>query len=335
MRLRASALAMVFLPAFLAAAPALAQSDAALRDALDRFQEGLEAAAAANQKNDMAKWEEARVKFLEAYAVVRRPSLVYNLAYSEERLGRAQDAIGHYREYLATSDKPKEAEARTRLAALLQGFGQIKIEAPADAVLEVDGKATPTRAPLADTVVVTPGKHHVVARLADKTAEGDAEVTAGHTAAVSLAWPELKKKPSTAKLVTVGGLGVLGVAGLVTAGVLQASAGSKASRQKELQEGYPVDSCTTNPGDPRCVELQSVTDARHSNSVGAGVALGLGLGFVGATVATWFLWPDQAVPADSSKPAPAGATHATSPAPSHFTMRVAPTLQGFLAFGTF
>lgn len=319
MRLRASALALVVVPALLASAPAFAQSDAALRDALDRFQEGLEASAAANQTNDPAKWEESRVKFLEAYAVARRPSIAYNLAYSEERLGRTMDAIGHYREYLAARDKPKEAEARTRLAALLQAYGQIRVEAPSDAVIEVDGRATPTRAPLADTVVVAPGKHHVVARLADLVASRHAEVAVGQTATVSLTWPDPKRKPPVAKIVTASGLGVLGVVGLVSAGILKAQEGSAASRQRELQAGYGVDSCAASPADARCADLTKAADSRRSNDIGAGVALGLGLGFLGAAAATWFLWPDPSVPADVKKPA----------------VHVAPTLHGFLAFGTF
>jgi hypothetical protein len=56
------------------------QQDAATRDAMARFNEGL-------ALHDQGKDEDARTKFLQAYAIVKRPSILFNLARSEQLSG--------------------------------------------------------------------------------------------------------------------------------------------------------------------------------------------------------------------------------------------------------
>ena len=325
MKLGASALALFLAAAVTAAGPARAQSDAALRDALDRFQEGMDAAAVANETGSTAKWEEARVKFLEAYAVVRRPSLVYNLAYSEERLGRGKEAVDHYREYLAFADKPKEAEARKRMAALLDALGQRQPEAPEHSPVTVDGAAVPGEPPFRETVVVKPGAHVVVARVGPRRAEKTVQVGAGQTERVTLELPETseRRQPSLRKILTTGGLAAVAVGAFITAGVMKAQEGSAASRQSELKGQEPANACALAPSD-RCTELLVVGQDRERYDIGAGVALGVGLALAGGAVATWFLWPNtEPVSEDNAGPRQARA------------IRVVPTLGGALVEGRF
>ena len=290
----------------LAVAPdARAQSAAALQDAMNRFEEGLDAAAAAHRTGDPAKWEEARVKFQQAYAVVRRPSLVFNLAYSEENLDRRLEAIEHYREYLRFADRPKEADARARLERLLGQVGQLRIEAPAGAEIELDGVWLPQRAPLEDTVPVLAGRHRVRMRHGPHEATMLADAAEGRLTRVHLA----PKAPVAAakgndgpRIAVTAALGGLAVAGLAAAAGLKVHESSLAARQGVLQEGFGPSACAS-AADARCDELARVTDQRQQADVLAGVAVGVSVAAAAGAVAS-FLWLGPRAPRDSAAAPP-------------------------------
>src|SRR5271169_4109561 len=87
---------------FLAASsPARADDDRANREAEARFKEGL----ARVKSRD---YEAARLSFAQAYAVLHRPLILWNLALSEEKTDHPLDALGHFRQ--VAREAPSDAD---------------------------------------------------------------------------------------------------------------------------------------------------------------------------------------------------------------------------------
>ncbi len=64
-------------------------------------------------------FEAAMQAFTAAYGFARLPEVVYNLAITAEKLGRAQEAIDYYREFLrARPEDPSRAQIEARVRAL-------------------------------------------------------------------------------------------------------------------------------------------------------------------------------------------------------------------------
>ncbi|MCL2779720.1 MAG: hypothetical protein FWD73_17145, partial [Polyangiaceae bacterium] len=113
--------------------------DVAKTEAESRFTEGLDLA-------DQSKYEQARVKFLQAATVLQTPSVMFNLARSEQMTGHDVEAIEHYRAFFKSSkfdsritDKKRE-KAKEYIADLLTKVGQVEIDAPDGARISVNGK---------------------------------------------------------------------------------------------------------------------------------------------------------------------------------------------------
>ena len=223
------------------AAPAYAQGDVAVRDAQARFEEGLE-------RVKVGDFEAARLSFAQAYTVLRRPAILWNLALAEEKTGHLVDALSHFKVVArdATAAPGDRDVAQRHAAALMDRTGHIAVDAPSGAVLTVDGDPTESVAPLAEPLDVAPGHHAVEARLGrgHKTLEVDA--AAGQVARLTFAVADdappgaaptpappppiepgapgpaeagvdhRSSSPSTARIVTTS---VLGGAALVAAGV--------------------------------------------------------------------------------------------------------------------
>lgn len=67
-------------------------------------------------------FEAAMQAFTAAYGFARLPEVVYNLAITAEKLGRAQEAIDYYREFLrARPEDPSRAAIEARVRALRAG----------------------------------------------------------------------------------------------------------------------------------------------------------------------------------------------------------------------
>ena len=164
-----------------AASPsARAADDKATREAEARFAEGLSRV----KKQD---YEAARLSFAQAYTVLHRPLILWNLALSEEKSGHPLEALGHFREvsHEAASEADR-ASAQKHVDALLAQLASIDVQAPAGTALVLDGVDVAAPTPLADPLDVTAGHHVVVAKMAagaNKTSEVDA--VAGHVAHVT------------------------------------------------------------------------------------------------------------------------------------------------------
>lgn len=158
---------------------ARAEGAAAEREAQARFVEGIARVKAGN-------FEGARMSFAQAYAVLPKPTILWNLALAEEKTGHVLDALGHFKEFargLQTGDDL--ASADKHINTLMEQTARLDVTAPAGAQIIVDGIPAGT-APLDDAVDVMPGRHHVEARTAQGAKGADAEAAAGQLLHLSL-----------------------------------------------------------------------------------------------------------------------------------------------------
>jgi hypothetical protein len=137
------------------AAPASAQTDPAL-EARAEFERGV-------GLTREERWAEALEAFRRSRSLVERPSTVYNIATTLQRLGRIRDAVDAIDEYLAIADPARDAEQRAqaeRLREVLMGsIAAIAIEvAHDDAEISLDGRVVPGTG-RERVVRVDPGEH--------------------------------------------------------------------------------------------------------------------------------------------------------------------------------
>ena len=304
-----AALAMI-----LQIAPAYAQTEAAKAQALKRYQEGV-------ALHDRGKEEEAYLQFVEAYAVVQTPPILFNLARTEQLTGRHVAAAEHFRAYLAIPEHPRvtpalRAKAQGYLTELQPLLGHIVVEAPAGAALTVDGKAAS-----GSNVEVEPGPHTVAAKVGDRSTFVNVTVVAGATvpAHIELAAtpvvvapvpavtppsvtpvtpPPIEPPPptqpaswwTTRREVGVAVAGV-GVVGLVLGGVFGGERGGDTSSASTAQS-------TVGPNPSACfhstsASCGSLSNALQSNGSAAGVETGFlvgGIAVLAAGLLTTF-WP--------------------------------------------
>ena len=160
--------------------PARADDDRANREAEARFKEGL-----SRVKNK--DYEAARLSFEQAYAVLHRPLILWNLALSEEKTGHPLDALAHFRQ--VAHDAPADADrasAQKHVDTLLGQLSRIDVQAPAGTVLGLDGGDGSWTAPLTDPLDVMPGHHVVAAKMSGGgTKSSEVDAVAGQVAHVS------------------------------------------------------------------------------------------------------------------------------------------------------
>src|SRR5580658_4422188 len=77
--------------------------DKTVREAQARFEEGLKRVKAGD-------FEAARMSFVQAYVVLHKPDILWNLALSEEKSARPLDALAHFKEFArqAPTDADRE-----------------------------------------------------------------------------------------------------------------------------------------------------------------------------------------------------------------------------------
>jgi len=126
-----------------AAPRARAADEGAERDAQARFEEGLGRAKSGD-------FDAARISFTQAYAVLRRPRILWNLALSEEKTGHVLDALAHFKSVAGdpSADEGDRTGAQTHVAALYGQTAHIEVRAPAGAPVTVDGGPVVGTAPL-------------------------------------------------------------------------------------------------------------------------------------------------------------------------------------------
>lgn len=142
------------------------------------------------------KYDEARLKFAQAYAVLKKPAVVYNLAKTEALTLRAVDATNHFREYLKTAAPSKErADAERELQDQTKLVTLVEVQAPEGAGLFLDGEQVGL-SPLADSLVVAPGPHTVTARVGDAKQEKAFTGSRGETLKLSFVFEKASPAPA-------------------------------------------------------------------------------------------------------------------------------------------
>ncbi len=122
---------------------------------------------------DAGKFEQARVSFLQAYALKTHPLVLINVALSCLKSGHAVEASRDFRQFLIDgkdlTDK-QQSDATDGLRQALAQVGQIAVSVDPGSQVTVDSEPA-GKAPLGDTVVVEPGTHTVGIRASDGTTD--------------------------------------------------------------------------------------------------------------------------------------------------------------------
>ena len=134
---------------------ALAQDDAVTMQARARFKEGVDF-------YDKGAYENARLAFLQAYALKKHPAVLLNLAQSSAKAGHPLEAAKYFQQYLkeSTSASPQQRQdAESGLAEVRQKLGRVEVIAPAGAEITLDEKERLGTTPFAEPIDVEPGAH--------------------------------------------------------------------------------------------------------------------------------------------------------------------------------
>jgi hypothetical protein len=313
---RAVRLALLTVALFVVAPRARAADEGAERDAQARFEEGLQRAKGGD-------FDAARISFTQAYAVLRRPRILWNLALSEEKTGHTLDALAHFKS-VARDPSASDADrsgAQTHVATLYGQTGHIEVRAPVGAPIGIDGGPVVGTTPLSEVLDVAPGRHVVEARLAQGSSAVVVEAAAGEVAVASFMPPPPALAPAsapaptpapalapasapepasagTARIIVVAAAGGVAVAAAVFGVYFGVTSNSNASTAQGLraQPWFNANVCQPSPGTsppPMCAQLD---DAVKSENRNAGLSTGMYLaagGLAAAAVVTWFVWPQS------------------------------------------
>lgn len=301
----------------LTTSPGLAAEDPAVRDAQARFEEGLE-------RVKTGDYEAARISFAQAYALLKRPSILWNLALAEEKTGHLVEALTHFKRVArdASASSGDREDAQRHATALAAKTGHIDVQAPTGSTLRVDGEAIEAAVPLEEPLDVTVGHHVVEARWTDGARSGAVDVAAGQVAHVTLAKdavaaPEVPGTPVVpspagpptagvgtepalvshhetplAKVVTTASLGGAAVVAVAVAVGLALESHTKANQAAGYRGTLGGSSeCLVPSNMSLCSQLSHAVQAQN-NSAKASDALYVTGGVLAAgAVVTWFLWP--------------------------------------------
>jgi len=271
--------------------------DAALAEAQKRFQEGL-------PLMDAGKFEEARLKFLQAVAVLKAPSILYNLASTELKTGHEVEAVGHYRAFLlgaATDTRITDAmreKAKQNIAELLKKVGQLDIHVPEGAKVSIDG--VPNESDLKEPVPVVPGSHKVDATFGGRVKSATVDARLGEVTRVTItseSSPSVTAVPAEPKAErTTLGLAVpigLGAVGLVAAGLgagFLVDSNNKADKADAFNQSIPGGACTA---EITCRSYDAKSeDASNSRTVSTVAFVGAGVFLLGA-IGSFVFWPSK------------------------------------------
>ena len=318
---RAARCTMATLAAALLMAPVAARAgDLTTREAEARFQEGL----ARVKSRD---FEGARLSFAQAYTVLHRPQILWNLALAEEKTGQVVEALQHFRGVAGDpAAGPDRANAQRHVDSLMALTGHIDVKAPPGAQVSVDGSSTFT-APLAAPIDVVPGRHVVDADVSVGPRSIPVEVAEGQIARVNFVPAEAPVAPapsgppdtavtpapvagggpgapheettatsssaSTARTITTASLGGAAAVALGLGIYFGLQSRSQASTVNSFLSDHSSSYCSTSPASTgtTCSQWNNAYQAKNRDGVLSDVTYVAGGVFAAAAVATWFLWP--------------------------------------------
>jgi hypothetical protein len=301
-----------------ASVPCVARADDTMqREAQARFEEGIARVKAGNL-------EGARLSFTQAYALLEKPTILWNLALTDEKTGHLLEALDHFRQYARNASGPDDhSNADKHIAALVAQTTHLDVAAPPGAQVVVDGNAAGV-APLPEAVDVLPGPHRLEARTAQSTRTADVDGLAGQLVHVNLlpppvlapepapethdpapnpepALPETpapveSPSPATGRVTAVA---VLGAAAAASAGfgvyfALQSQNNERAA--EGYRQANPSSACF-NPSSAAqvnmCTSWNDNVQAQGRDAILSDVLYVAGGALVVGAVATWLLWPSE------------------------------------------
>jgi hypothetical protein len=301
-----------------ASAPWVARADDTMQhEAQARFEEGIARVKAGNL-------EGARLSFTQAYALLEKPTILWNLALTDEKTGHLLEALDHFRQYARNAAGPDDhANADKHIAALAAQTTHLEIAAPAGAQIVLDGNPAGA-APLAEAVDVLPGPHRLEARTGQSSRSADVEGLAGQLVHVNLMPPPVlapepvpethdaaptpepalpdtpepveSPSPSSARVTTVA---VLGAAAAASAGfgvyfALQSQNNERAA--EGYRQANPSSACFKPSGSIQvdmCALWNDNVQAQGRDAILSDVLYVAGGALAVGAVATWLLWPNE------------------------------------------
>jgi hypothetical protein len=288
-----------------------------------------------NQEN----FEAARLEFVQAHAVLPRPSVLRNLALCELKTNRPIDALHHFRAYLADPKADMREFAQKNLDEAYARTGHLVLRAPEGTAVSVDGTAQ-GNAPFVAPIDVVAGKHAIDALWHQRKVTREIDAPAGVAFEVELAFedgrsavavPVAREVPQArevgpvvvapteatstrpgwllpAGLVALG-VGVLGVGTGVYFSVAKHSTIDAAPRVTAVSDGVCADQASAACRE-RDDKLATATTQRSVSD--AGFAIGVGALILGAAAtSTALLWPRARV-SPTVSPTSAGAMFSQS-----------------------
>jgi hypothetical protein len=311
---RAVRIALLTVAITVVAPLASAADEGAERDAQARFEEGLARAKTGD-------FDAARISFTQAYAVLRRPRILWNLALTEEKTGHTLDALGHFKSVARdpSAEDSDRAGAQTHVATLYGQTGHIEVRAPAGAPVTIDSGPVVGMTPLADVLDVAPGRHVVEVRLAQGPLAVVVEPEAGQVLPASFlppppvatpappaspspapapivppSRPSSVHKPSDApRIITVVALGGAAVVTAVLGVYFGVTSTNDANTAKGLRTEVGSGGCVAPAGEVS-ITCSQLSDAVNSENRNAGLSTGMYVTagvLAAAGIVTWLVWP--------------------------------------------
>jgi hypothetical protein len=284
----------------LASSPALAQSEAAEKEARTRFQEGKELYAT-------GKVDEARLKFLQACAVLKDDVCQRNLAVAEFFSGHYVDAYPRLEKIMASgvlkSEPDVEREFQRMRDESYAKIGHVDVQAPPGAQIRIDDAIDAGNAPLKELIRVTAGKHVVSVQVETKIEREEIDCAAGRIVKVDFMQKfgimpglgpdtpqgDTRTKYAEGRIPVVVGLGAAGLIGLsmgVGFGVASSAARDDANRM--AAGGACVDRAST-----ACSDLQSKVSSTNGFGTASIVSYVAGGALIAGAAVAFFLWPKK------------------------------------------
>ncbi len=137
---------------------------AAAQDAREQARENFNAGV---QAFEAGNFEQALEAFQEAYRLAPHPTVRVNMANCYERLNRPLEALFHFESFLAESeDAPAEQrrEVQAAVERLRHQIGEVTLRVAPDGALVRLDESEVRRAPIMNTIRMTPGSHVVEVR---------------------------------------------------------------------------------------------------------------------------------------------------------------------------
>ena len=273
-----------------------------------RFDEGL-------KLHDTGNENEARLKFAQAWAVLKRPNVLFNLARSEQLSNHPVEALVHFQDFVKmpgiSSQDKADAEART--VELKKQVGRVEVKgAPEGAKILIDDAWTGETTPVLGEVHALPGKRIVEVKTSTKSYRKEVTCNAQETTVVSFeeevranppeGWkppetePKKKMFPPPTGAIVLGGLGLVGLGLGVGFGVASSSAKDSNATRGATAGGV----CSTQPSAQVCVDGRATRDSQQTTALVSVVSyVGGGVLLAGA-VAWWLIFPRKAKEAPAS-----------------------------------